>query len=225
MRLLLIEDDEAFGQALNDALELAGHQVDWLRDGRLVEGRLKAYRFDAVLLDLGLPDIDGHELLLRLRAQRDSTPVLVLSARSQRADRIQLLDAGADDYIVKPVDLGELEARLRAVLRRGSPQGSDGEWLRHGALQLAPRLGTVVWQGRRLSLRERERWLLELLMRHPDRTFTRAQIESDLYGRQSPADSNMVEVYVHHLRRQIVADIVVTVRGLGYRLGPPPAES
>lgn len=225
MRLLLIEDDDAFGAAMAAALVQGGHSVDWLHEGRLMDGRLAAYRFDAVLLDLSLPDVDGRALLRALRARRDGTPVIVISARGQRSDRIELLDDGADDYLVKPVDIGELEARLRAVVRRGRPHGAAGASLDHGALRVDTRHGTVALRKRRLALRERERLLLELFMRDPERTFTRAQIESEMFGDGAPVDVNTVAVYIHYLRRQIAADIIVTVRGQGYRLGPPLAET
>lgn len=224
LHLLLVEDDPAFGAALREGLLLGGHAVDWMDAGRAVETQLLANRYDAVLLDLGLPDVDGQRLLRAMRQRRDPTPVIVISARGHRDDRIELLDMGADDYLVKPVDLGELEARLRAVVRRRRTEAGSTS-LVHGALRLDPSAGTVTWQGRRLVLRERERRLLELFLRERDRTFTRAQLESELYGQERNVDSNAIEVYVHHLRRRITSDIVVTVRGLGYRLGPPPRET
>lgn len=221
LRLLLVDDDAGFGAALHEGLQLGGHAVDWLRDGGRVEAQLLAQRYDAVLLDLGLPGVDGQQLLREMRRRRDPTPVIVISARGHRNDRIEVLDLGADDYLVKPVDLGELEARLRAVVRRGR---GDGAALAHGALRMDA-AGTVVWRGRRLLLRERERWLLELFLRHRERTFTRAQLEAELYGDDRSVDSNAIEVYVHHLRRKITSDVIVTVRGRGYRLGPPPRET
>lgn len=225
LRLLLVEDDLAFGSALRDGLQLGGHAVEWLHDASKFEAMLLANRYDAVLLDLGLPDVDGQELLRDMRRRRDPTPVMVLSARGHRNDRIDLLDLGADDYLVKPIDLGELEARLRAVTRRRRGPDGGSASLVHGALRLDRASGTVVWRDRRLALRDRERHLLELFLRHPDRIFTRAQIESELYGSERSLDSNAVEVYVHYLRRKIVSDLIVTVRGQGYRLGPPPPET
>ncbi len=226
LRLLLVEDDDAFGAALRDGLQMEGHQVDWLQDGHKVETLLLAFRYDAMLLDLGLPDVDGHALLRAMRQRRDPTPVLVISARGHRDDRIELLDLGADDYLVKPIDLGELEARLRAVTRRGRVESPDTSApLVHGALRVDPGSGAVLLRSRRLQLRERERWLLELFLRDRERTFTRAQLEVELYGADNPVDSNAIEVYVHHLRRKISSDIVVTVRGRGYRLGPAPRET
>jgi DNA-binding response OmpR family regulator len=225
LRVLLVEDDQAFGTALRDGLQLEGHQVDWLQDGHKLEALLLADRFDAVLLDLGLPGVDGQHLLRAMRQRRDPTPVIVISARGHRNDRIDLLDLGADDYLVKPVDLGELEARLRAVTRRARTDAGDGGVLVHGALRVDPGSGIVVFQGRRLQLRERERWLLELFMRDRERIFSRAQIEAALYGDEPSVDSNAIEVYVHFLRRKITSDVIVTVRGRGYRLGPPPRET
>ena len=190
-----------------------------------IPAMLLANRYDALLLDLGLPDGDGQQLLRDMRRRRDPTPVVVLSARGHRNDRIDLLDVGADDYLVKPIDLGELEARLRAVTRRRREVEGGAAPLVHGALRLDRGSGTVVWRDRRLALRDRERNLLELFLRHPDRTFTRAQIEAELYGSERSLDSNAVEVYVHYLRRKITSDLIVTVRGQGYRLGPPPSET
>lgn len=225
LRLLLVEDDEAFGGALREGLQLEGHLVEWLHDGNKLEAMLLANRYDAVLMDLGLPGVDGQQLLRAMRQRRDPTPVIVISARGHRNDRIDLLDLGADDYLVKPVDLGELEARLRAVTRRGRSDGGDGTPLVHGALRVDPANGQVALQGRRLQLRERERWLLELFLRDRERTFSRAQLEAALYGTDSTVDSNAIEVYVHYLRRKITSDVIVTVRGRGYRLGPPPRET
>lgn len=225
LRLLLVEDDPAFGAALREGLALGGHAVEWLTEGRLVEAELLATRYDALLLDLGLPDIDGQQLLRAMRQRRDPTPVIVISARGHRNDRIDLLDLGADDFLVKPIDLGELEARLRAVTRRGRVDPGDGHALVHGALRLHPATGSATWQGRRIALRERERWLLELFLRDRERTFTRAQLEAELYGDAHAVDSNAIEVYVHHLRRKITSDVIVTVRGRGYRLGPPTRET
>jgi DNA-binding response OmpR family regulator len=225
LRLLLVEDDLAFGRALCDGLQLDGHAVEWLHDGSKFEAMLLANRYDALLLDLGLPDTDGQQLLRDMRRRRDPTPVVVLSARGHRNDRIDLLDLGADDYLVKPIDLGELEARLRAVTRRRRGIEGGAAPLVHGALRMDRGSGPVVWRDRRLTLRDRERNLLELFLRHPDRTFTRAQIEAELYGSDHSLDSNAVEVYVHYLRRKITSDLILTVRGQGYRLGPPPSET
>lgn len=225
MKILLLEDDEDFGTALRDGLQQAGHAVQWLRRARSFEATLLSERFDAVLLDLTLPDADGQQLLRDMRHRRDATPLIVISARGQRSDRIDMLDLGADDYLVKPIDLAELEARLRAVSRRAFPQGGASDPLCHGALRLDPAHGTVTWRGRRVALRERERWLLEQFMRRPQHLFTRAQLEAALYGEPTAVESNTIEVYVHYLRRKLVSDVIVTVRGLGYRLGPVHPES
>jgi len=225
MRLLLVEDDEPFGAALCDGLVQEGHNVQWLREGRAFDAALMAQRFDAVLLDLSLPDTDGQALLHGMRARQDQTPVLVLSARGQRSDRIAMLDRGADDYLVKPLDLGELQARLRAVTRRGRIEPARQAVLHHGALRLDPVQGSVSWRGRRVTLGDRERSLLELLLRHPEKLWSRSQIEAELYAGAPGVDSNAIEVYVHHLRRKITSDVILTVRGRGYRLGPPYPES
>lgn len=220
LRLLLVEDDDAFGQALAEGLRQSGHQVDWLRDGSRVEAMLVANLYDAVLLDLTLPDTDGQELLRDMRRRQDPTSVIVISARGHRSDRIGLLEMGADDYLGKPVDLGELEARLHAVLRRARPNRAGAGSLMHGGLRMELPSGLVSLHGRRIALRERERLLLELFLRDRERVFTRAQLETAAYGEPASVDSNAVEVHVHHLRRKIAPDVIVTVRGLGYRLGP-----
>ncbi|WP_284619031.1 response regulator transcription factor [Aquabacterium humicola] len=225
MKLLLIEDDEDFGAALRDGLQQEGHEVLWVRGGARFESMLLSDRFDAVLLDLTLPDADGQVLLREMRQRRDTTPLIVISARGQHSDRIDMLDLGADDYLVKPIDLGELSARLRAVTRRVHAQPGRGSALQHGALRLDPAQGTVSWRGRRIVLRERERWLLEQFMRHPTHLFSRTQLEAALYGGPTGIESNTIEVYVHYLRRKLAPDIIVTVRGLGYRLGPAHPES
>lgn len=223
LRLLLVEDDEPLGSALAQGLRLDGHQVTWLQAGRLVEATLLANRFEAVLLDLWLPDCDGQDILRAMRRRRDRTPVIVISARGDRNDRIDLLDVGADDYLVKPVDLGELEARLRAVTRRSRSQAGAEAVVTHGALQLEEASGGLMFRGRRLVLRERERAVLELFLMYPDRVFSRVQIEAEIFGPDAPVESNAVEVHVHHLRRKITSDVIITVRRQGYRLGPPPA--
>lgn len=225
MKILLLEDDEDFGAALREGLMQDGHEVLWLQRARSFETTLMSERFDAVLLDLSLPDADGQQLLREMRLRRDATPLIVISARGQRSDRIDMLDLGADDYLVKPIDLPELAARLRAVTRRAYPQATQRSALQHGALRLDPAQGVVSWRGRRVALRERERWLLEQFMRHPQHVFTRAQLEAALYGEPTAVDSNTIEVYVHYLRRKLVSDVIVTVRGLGYRLGPAHPEN
>lgn len=220
MRVLLIEDDAAFGAALRDGLVQDGCTVDWLSDGREVEPALRRRRYDGVLLDLGLPGRGGEECLKSMRARRDTTPVIVITARGQLHDRITMLDHGADDYLTKPVDLGELGARLRAVVRRSAAGGDARTVLEHGPLKLDPARRVLTCNAHVVPLRERELWLLEIFMREPARTFTRTQLEEALYGASDEIESNAVEVYVHHLRRKIATDVILTVRGLGYRLGP-----
>lgn len=220
MRLLLIEDDEPFGTALRAGLQQDGCEVEWHTTCARADSALRARRFDAVLLDLGLPGRHGEDWLRTLRARRDTTPVMVITARGQLHDRITLLDSGADDYLVKPFDLGELGARLRAVLRRGQHAERNSSVLTHGALQLDAARRVVTWRGQIVPLRERELWVLEVFLREPKRTFTRGQLEEALYGAGDEVDSNAVEVYIHRLRRKIAADVIVTLRGVGYCLGP-----
>lgn len=219
MRLLLVEDDPAFGSALRDGLLLEGHEVAWQASAAGAAAALATLTWDAVVLDLGLPDGDGAALLRQLRERGDATPVVVLSGRGQIADRVALLDEGADDYLVKPVDLAELSARVRAVRRRGAAADAPR---RHGALLFDRARRRVTLGSRDVVLREREFALLEIFLREPGRVFTRAQLEALVYGPGNAATSNAVEVHLHFLRRKFGRDIVVTLRGEGYRLGPPP---
>lgn len=217
MRLLLVDDDDAFAAALAAGLALDGHAVQRCATRAAADAAFAAGGFDAALLDLGLPDGDGTALLHALRRRDDTTPVIVVSARGQLDDRLALLDAGADDYLVKPLDLDELGARLRALWRRRGVAASAP--LVHGALALDLAARRCVWHGQAVELREREFALLALFVREPARVFTRAALEAALYGGRAP-DSNAVEVHLHHLRRKLARDVVVTLRGQGYRLGP-----
>jgi two-component system response regulator QseB len=217
MRILIVEDDELLGDGLVSGLRSLGFAVDWLRDGRQADDALAQAPYDAVVLDLGLPGEDGVACLMRWRARGETTPVLVLTARDAVASRIDGLDAGADDYLVKPIALGELAARLRAVARRacGRPQPV---W-KHGDLEYNPASKEALWCGEAVALTSREAALLEVLLANPGRVLSKRQILEKLYGWADELQSNAIEVFVHNLRRKIAPDVVRTVRGVGYALG------
>lgn len=218
MHLLIVEDDHALGQALAAGLRQLGHAVDWFRDGAQADAALASAPFDAVVLDLGLPDGDGMLWLGRWRARQLSLPVLILTARDGIEQRIAGLDAGADDYLVKPISIDELAARLRAMLRRSSGRAQP-VW-QHGELEYDPAAKVARWQGRSIELTGLEMSLLEALLKHPQRVLSRSHLMQILYdwSGSEPA-SNALEVHVHHLRRKIDPAIVRTVRGVGYALG------
>lgn len=214
MRILLIEDDPLLGDALQAGLRDNGFAVEWLRDGPAGLAALAADRFDAVVLDLGLPRLDGRRLLERRRREGDRTPVLVLTARDALEDRVAGLDAGADDYVVKPVAIAELAARLRALVRRAS--GVARGRLEAGALSVDPASRSVTWQGQPVDLAPREFDVLLALVLRAGRVVTREQLESALYEWDRSVESNAIEVHVHHLRRKLAPDLIRTVRGVGY---------
>ena len=219
MRLLLVEDDPALGEGIRVALKPEGYTVDWVQDGRSALHALTHERFDLAILDLGLPDMDGLDVLRRLRERQQAVPVLVLTARDATSDRIQGLDAGADDYLIKPFEVGELTARLRALLRRsfGRPQPV----LEHGGVRLDPVSQEVSCRGEVVTLQRKEFLLLHQLMSQPGRVFTRDRLEEVLYGwSETAAESNALEVHIHHLRRKLYPELIRTVRGVGYRIDP-----
>ncbi len=216
MRILIVEDDRLLGEGLLAGLRQAGFQADWVTDGQAGLDALRAEPFSAVVLDLGLPRLSGLDLLQRLRALRNPVPVLILTARDTAQDVIDGLDAGGDDYLVKPFDLGELAARLRAIVRRAS--GGAAPVIERGALRLDPAARSVTWQGRPIELAAREFDLLHELLLNAGRVLTRAQLEAKLYPWGAEVESNAVEVHVHHLRRKLSADLIRTVRGVGYMI-------
>jgi two-component system response regulator QseB len=217
MRVLIVEDDPLLGDGIAAALKLRGWAVDWVRTAALAGAAQACAPFDAVVLDLGLPDGDGVQLLRRWRDQRQHLPVLILTARDAVESRIAGLDAGADDYLIKPLSTDELAARLRAVMRRA--KGRPEPVWHHGALSFDPRSREVTWRGQRVELTTLETSLLELLLMHPKQVLSKAQIQDNLYDWSRAGDSNTVEVFIHHLRRKIDPNIVRTIRGLGYCLG------
>ena len=214
MRILLAEDDELLGVGLRAGLQQQGFEVDWVRDGQAALRELLALDYEAAVLDLGLPRLDGMEVLAALREQGRSLPVLVLTARDAVQSRIAGLDTGADDYVVKPVDLHELAARLRALVRRA--HGLQQTVLQAGQVQLDPVGHVVTLAGQPVDLAQREYALLHALMRNPGRILSREQLEAQIYSWGSEVASNAVEVHVSHLRRKLGANLIDTVRGLGY---------
>lgn len=214
MRLLLVEDDSMIGEAVQDLLRGESHAVDWARDGVQADTALRGTAYDLVLLDLGLPKMDGLEVLRALRARKDRTPVLVATARDAVAQRIAGLDAGADDYIVKPYDLDELLARMRALHRRSGGRAEPAYC--HGDVSVEPATRSVTLQGASVALSAREWAVLEALAARPGQVLSRAQLEDKLYGWGEEVGSNAVEVYIHGLRKKLGAELILNVRGLGY---------
>jgi len=214
MRILLVEDDALLGDALQAGLKQAGHAVDWTRDGVGADTALATADYAAVVLDLGLPRKDGLTVLRNLRARKQALPVLILTARDTVDDRIKGLDAGADDYLVKPCDLGELNARLRALLRRAG--GQPAPVLAASGITLDPATHAVTYRGKPVELAAKEYALLLALMQQPGRALSRAQLEQHLYAWGDEIGSNAVEVYIHHLRRKLDAEAIRTLRGIGY---------
>jgi DNA-binding response OmpR family regulator len=213
-RILLVEDDAPLGEGVKAGLEDAGHAVDWVRDGRHGREALANEAFTAVVLDLGLPRLDGLAILQELRGRGDATPVLILTARDTIDDRVKGLDAGADDYLVKPFALEELKARVRSLARRSSGRASNR--IAHRGVELDLESRRVTCRGEPVELAPRELAVLEALIAHPGRTLTRRQLEERLYAWGREVESNAIEVHVHHLRAKLYPELIRTVRGVGY---------
>lgn len=216
MRILLAEDDLMLGDGLRAGLRQLGFQVDWVRDGVAAERELVSGGYTAAVLDLGLPLKDGLDVLRAVRIRKITTPVLVLTARDAVPDRIRGLDLGADDYVVKPVDLHELGARLRSLVRRSHGQPQDS--LRCGGVLLDPSVRQVSLKGEAVVLSAREFDLLHALLLNAGRVMSREQLERHLYSWGHEVDSNAIEVHIHHLRRKLQPDLIQTVRGIGYAM-------
>lgn len=214
MRLLLVEDDRMIGESVQKGLRQDGFSVDWVQDGGSAELALDTERYDCVLLDLGLPKKDGMDVLRGMRAKRDAAPVVVITARDAVPDRIKGLDAGADDYVLKPFDLDELAARVRAVVRRR--EGRAEPVIEHLGLKLNPGTHQATYRDEPLSLSAREFAVLEALVSRPGAILSRAQLEERVYGWGEEVESNAVEVFIHSLRRKLGAEYIRTVRGAGY---------
>ena len=220
MRLLLVEDDSMIGAAAQEGLRREGHVVDWVRTGREAEAAVAGGDHDLVLLDLGLPGRDGLAILKAWRARGVGVPVVIVTARDAVSDRIAGLDAGADDYLVKPFDLDELSARVRAVMRRRS--GRSDAVIKVRGLEIDTATKRVRWKGEDVALSAREYALLEALADRPGAYLTRAQLEERLYGWNEEIASNAVEVHIHALRRKLDPELIRNVRGLGYTLAEAP---
>ncbi len=216
MRLLLVEDDRMIAEPVLDTMRRAGYAIDWAQDGRAAELSLGNDVYDLVLLDLGLPKKDGMAVLRGYRDAGGAAPVIILTARDAVDERVRGLDTGADDYLVKPFDLDELAARVRALLRRRT--GQKQPIYTHGELTLDPAAHEVTKNGAPVALVPREFALLRALIESPTRVQTKAELEEKLYGWNEEIGSNAVEVHVHSLRRKLGAEQIVTVRGVGYRL-------
>jgi two-component system response regulator QseB len=223
MRVLLAEDDPMIGASVRQGLRQDGFAVDWVEDGRAAELALAERAHDAIVLDLGLPKRGGLEVLDAMRRNGDTRPVLILTARDAVADRVAGLDAGADDYVVKPFDLNELSARLRALLRRGA--GRAAPVLVHGEVELNPATREARLRGERLALSPREFALLEALLAHRGAILSRGQLEDKLYGWSEPVESNAVEVHIHSLRKKLGADFIRNVRGVGWMVARTPPSA
>ncbi|MCV4341411.1 response regulator [Pseudomonas capsici] len=214
MRLLLVEDDIALGEGIHQALSREGYTVDWIKDGSSALHALLSETFDLVILDLGLPKLGGLEVLRRLRHDGSTVPVVILTARDATEDRIAGLDAGADDYLVKPFDVSELKARLRALLRRSA--GRAKLLIEHAGISLDPGTQQVSYNNESVSLTPKEYQLLYELLSPPGRVMTRERLMQLLYGWNEEAESNTLEVHIHHLRKKISGDLIRTIRGVGY---------
>ncbi|MEO8443924.1 MAG: winged helix-turn-helix domain-containing protein [Gammaproteobacteria bacterium] len=222
MHVLVVEDDELLGDALQAGLRDQGFTVSWVRDGLAADTLLRTGDCSALVLDLGLPRRGGLEILRSLRAAGNRLPVLVLTSRDAVEDRVTGLDSGADDYVIKPVAISELAARLRALIRRAHGQGSD--ILTVGGLMLNGHTRQVRFCNQDVELQPREFDLLRQFMLNSGRVLTREQLENRLYDWDQPVESNTIEVYIHHLRRKLAPDVIRTVRGVGYLL-PTPVDN
>jgi DNA-binding response OmpR family regulator len=216
MRILLVEDDAMIGESVADGLKAEGYAVDWVRDGKEAEVAVSATPYSLVVLDLGLPRRDGIDVLKGIRERRIDVPVLVMTARDTVRDRIKGLDAGADDYLIKPFDLDELTARARALMRRAA--GRSEPVIERGPLSINPATREVTWRGESMSLSAREYALLAALAERPGVVLSRAQLEEKLYGWNESVGSNAVEVHIHNVRKKLGEDVIRNVRGMGYTL-------
>ncbi|RDL46105.1 DNA-binding response regulator [Marinomonas piezotolerans] len=214
MRILLVEDDQSLGDGMCVALRREGFVIDWLSDGVQALQAIEQEAFDLIILDLGLPRMDGMTVLAKAREKAIDTPVLVLTARDSLEDRVSGLDAGADDYVVKPFDIVEIKARIRALVRRA--KGRSISTITHGDVELHPDSMQVLYQGRDVSLTRREFVLLNELISRPGHVFTRDAIIQSLYGWGEEVESNTLEVHIHHLRKKFYPGLIRTIRGIGY---------
>lgn len=214
MRLLLVEDDEILGEGLVEGLKMEGYAVDWLTNGKLADEALKLNSYELIVLDLNLPDMEGLDILKALRARKDETPVMVLTAKDTVPDRVLGLDSGADDFVIKPFELDEVCARLRALARRN--EGRSVPNIEYKGIVLDPASHQVTWNDEKVDLSQKEFEILSFLMSNIGRVISRARLEESLYSWDSDVESNTVEVHIHHLRKKLDSSIIRTVRGVGY---------
>ncbi len=214
MRLLLIEDDKLLGNGILTGLRQSGYAVDWVQDGETAVTVTQSEKYDAIILDIGLPRMSGLEVLDQLRTQGTVIPVLILTARDAISERIQGLDRGADDYMVKPFDLDELSARIRALLRRSS--GRSLPIIIHRNIQLDPASHLVTRDGMAIELSPREFAILQTLLENAGRVMSRTRLEESLYSWKDEIESNAVDVHIHHLRKKLGVELIRTIRGVGY---------
>lgn len=214
MRLLLVEDDEILGDGLVAGLTMEGYAVDWLTNGKLADEALKLNSYELIVLDLNLPDMDGLSILRALRNRKDETPVMVLTAKDTVPDRVLGLDSGADDFVIKPFDLDEVCARLRALARRN--EGRSVPMLEYKGVILDPAAHQVTYNGEKVELSQKEFEILNFLMGNIGKVISRARLEESLYSWNSDIESNTVEVHIHHLRKKLDSSLIRTVRGVGY---------
>lgn len=219
MRILLVEDDALLGDGTCKSLGHLGFTVDWLQDGKQALAALAGESYDAIVLDLGLPHRDGFALLQAAREKGLRTPVLILTSRDARPDKLKGFSLGADDYVVKPVDMEELAARLRALIRRAAGRATPR--IRLGEVEIDPDTRQAWLAGKPVELSAKEFAVLELLMQNAGRVLTRAQLGQSVYGWGDGADSNTIEVFIHHLRKKLGSDFIQTLRGIGYTVGRP----
>lgn len=216
MRLLLIEDDPMIGKSIREGLKRDGYSVDWVRDGWAGEQSAKSESYEMIILDIGLPRMDGLSLLSSIRATGQTMPVLIITARSEIEDRVMGLDAGADDYLVKPFSMSELSARVRALLRRSFGRADTN--VAAGGLEVNPQTREVFVNGKSITLSHRELALIEHLMRRPGAIISKSKLEQSIYGWGEEVESNTVEVHISNLRKKLGAEKIATVRGVGYRI-------
>jgi len=214
MRLLLVEDDEILGEGLVEGLKMEGYAVDWLTNGKLADEALKINSYELIVLDLNLPDMEGLDILKALRTRKDETPVMVLTAKDTVPDRVLGLDSGADDFVIKPFELDEVCARLRALARRN--EGRSVPNIEYKGIVLDPASHQVTWNDEKVDLSQKEFEILSFLMSNIGRVISRARLEESLYSWDSDVESNTVEVHIHHLRKKLDPSIIRTVRGVGY---------
>lgn len=219
MRVLLVEDDQELGDGVKKGLHLNGFNVDWLTDGERALQALQTENFDFVILDLGLPGMTGEEILFQIRQAGKGTPVLILTARDTVEDCVKLLDAGADDYMTKPVDINELSARIRALHRRKTQRSEPT--IVYGDIELDPAAHRVTYKGDIVNIPRREFALLQKLLAHQGQVLSREQLMQSIYTWEHDVDSNALEVHIHNLRKKLHADFIRTIRGVGYMVEKP----